>query len=535
MSMLPVPDTATDEDSGPITAEGLLRRRAEQKPDTIALTDPPNRHMFGLAPPRSYSYGEADSAVDALASFFIGLGLEPGDRIVVQLPNFIESPLALLGAWRAGLTVAAVPMLWRAMELARVCDALEPKALIGVSHFAEETPAEALRDVAATRLSVRFVLGFGSNLPDGVTSLDDVIATGRLSRDRCEARAPSGPALITFTARAGQPLLPLFRHEDEILAQGAMAVLALSLDRSDVILNAYPFTGPIGFALGLSPWLIGGATLVQHHPFDYGTFVQQILTSNATVTALPSAILAELGKDGVLRDPQCKLRRVGRVWSPVELADRTAPLRHMTAESLSRPVFDLYPLGDLASLLLRPAPVVDRAALPLGPMHLGEDGGGAVFVETCLAGDDQDLLIRGPVVPEGKANGPAARDENGYVATGLRGVTIGPDRLGVVRDPELVYHGGFTIAASELDGLYQAFPGFLDAACFVLPDPIVGDRIFGAVAPSPNAPVSLEALHRFLMERGVAPYKFPDKLLVVRDIPRDRQGRILREEILRQV
>jgi mycobactin salicyl-AMP ligase len=198
-------------------------------------------------------------------------------------------------------------------------------------------------------------------------------------------------------------------------------------------------------------------------------------------------------------------------------------------------VFDLYPLGDLASLLLRPAPAADRAALPIGPVHLGEDGGGAVFAETRLAGDGQELLIRGPVVPEGKARGPAAPDANGFVPTGLRGKTIGPDRLGVVRDPELIYHGGFTIAASELDGLYQAFPGFLDAACFVLPDPIVGDRIFGAVAPSPNAPVSLEALHRFLMERGVAPYKFPDKLLAVKDIPRDRQGRILREEILRQV
>jgi mycobactin salicyl-AMP ligase len=535
MTTLPVADTATDEDGGPITAEGLLRRRAAQKPDTIALTDPPNRRMLGFAPPRPYTYGEADAAVDALAAFFVDLGLEPGDRVVVQLPNFIESPLTLLGAWRAGLTVAAVPMLWRAMEIARVCDALEPEALIGVSHFAEETPAEVLRDVAATRLSVRFVLGFGHDLPDGVASLDDVVATGRLSRDKTEARAPSGPALITFTARAGQPLLPLFRREDEILAQGAMAVLALSLDRSDVILNAYPFTGPVGFALGLAPWLISGATLVQHHPFDYDIFVQQILTSNAIVTALPSAILAELGEDRVLRDPQCKLRRVGRVWSPAELADRTAPLRHMTAESLSRPVFDLYPLGDLASLLLRPAPAADRAALPLGPVHLGEDGGGAVFAETRLAGDGQELLIRGPVVPEGKASGPAARDENGFVATGLRGETIGPDRLGVLRDPELIYHGGFTIAASELDGLYQAFPGFLDAACFVLPDPVVGDRIFGAVAPSPNAPISLEALHRFLMERGVAPYKFPDKLLVVKDIPRDRSGRIVREEILQQV
>jgi len=527
MSTLPVSEI--DEESGSITAEGLLRRRARQKPDAIALTDPPNRDRLGLTGPRSFTYGEADAAVDALAAFFIDLGLERGDRIVLQLPNFIEAPLALLGAWRAGLTVAAVPMLWRHMEIAKVCDALEPKALIGASHFAEETPVESLRDVAATRLSVRFVLGFGRNLPDGVASLDDAIAAGRVSSRHAAARAHAGPSLITFTARAGKPLVPLFRHEDEILAQGAMAVLSLSLDRSDVILNAYPFTGPIGFALGLSPWLIGGASLVQHHPFDYDIFVQQILTSGATVTALPGAILAELAKDGVLEDPQCRLRRVGRVWSAAELADGTA-----SSVDPGRSVFDLYPLGDLASLLVRPKPSVDRTLLPHGAVHLGEDGGGAVFVETRLGDDARDLLLRGPVVPQGRAGGPVVRDGEGFVATGLRGQANGSG-LRVERNPELIYHGGFTLAASELDGLYQAFPGFLDAACFVLPDPIVGDRIFAAVAPSPNAPVSLEALHRFLVERGVAPYKFPDKLLVVRDIPRDQAGRILRNEILSQV
>jgi acyl-CoA synthetase (AMP-forming)/AMP-acid ligase II len=533
MSTLAIPES--EEDSAPITADGLLRRRAEQKPEAPALSDPPNRQLLGLGGPRAFTYGEADATVDALAAFFVHLGLERGDRIVLQLPNLVEAPLVLLGAWRAGLTVAAVPMLWRSMELARVCDALEPKALLGVSHFADDRPAEILRDVAATRLSVRFVLGFGRDLPDGVTSLDDVIAAGRLPRDVVRPRSHGGPSLITFTARASVPLVPIFRQEDEILAQGAMAVLSLGLDRSDVILNAYPLTGPIGFALGLAPWLIAGATLVQHHPFDYGMFVQQILTSDASVTALPSAILTELGVDRVLKDPQCKLRRVGRVWSPAELADPGAPLNHMAAENLSRPVFDLYPFGDLASLLLRPAPVADRAALPLGPVHFGEDKGGTVFVETKLADETGDLLLRGPVVPQGRSNGPAARDGEGFVATGLRGQAEGGGHFRVKRDPELIHHGGFTIAASELDGLYQAYPGFLDAACFVLPDPIVGDRIFAAVAPSPNAPVSLEALHRFLMERGVSPYKFPDKLLVVRDIPRDTQSKIVRADILAQV
>jgi non-ribosomal peptide synthetase component E (peptide arylation enzyme) len=111
---------------------------------------------------------------------------------------------------------------------------------------------------------------------------------------------------------------------------------------------------------------------------------------------------------------------------------------------------------------------------------------------------DGELLLRGPVVSHGPAGGPLAADREGFVATGLYAAPEGADggslRL-VKRDVELLHHGGFAIAASELDQLYQSFPGFLDAACFVLPDPIVGDRIFAAIVPRPNEPISLEALH----------------------------------------
>jgi hypothetical protein len=78
-----------------------------------------------------------------------------------------------------------------------------------------------------------------------------------------------------------------------------------------VILNPYPLTGPAGLSLGLMPWLISGATLAQHHPFDYRAFVEQLITTGATATALPSPILAELAKDGVLLSPECRLRRLG--------------------------------------------------------------------------------------------------------------------------------------------------------------------------------------------------------------------------------
>lgn len=279
MSTLPVETFESIEESAPLKAEGLLRRRAEQRPGVTALADPSNLRALGFGEPRSFSYREADSAVDALASFFVELGLLPGDTITVQLPNLAMTPLTLLAAWRAGLTVAALPMLWQEHEIGMVCEAVAPKALIGVSHFEGEHCAERLCAIAASQLSVRFVLGFGPELPDGVASLDDALAAGRSGPRYSGANVGRGPAMINFTARAGLPLLPVIRREEELLAQGAMTVLALALDRKDVILNSYPFTGIVGLSLGLMPWLISGSTLVQHQPFDYAVFVAQLCST----------------------------------------------------------------------------------------------------------------------------------------------------------------------------------------------------------------------------------------------------------------
>jgi non-ribosomal peptide synthetase component E (peptide arylation enzyme) len=86
MSTLPAEASERKEASGSLTADGLLRRRASQRPGVIALADPPNLQALGLGHPRTFSYLEADQSVDALASFFIELGLLPGDTMPHSFP-----------------------------------------------------------------------------------------------------------------------------------------------------------------------------------------------------------------------------------------------------------------------------------------------------------------------------------------------------------------------------------------------------------------------------------------------------------------
>ncbi len=94
-------NTDISEERKSLTVEALLRQRALSRPDALALADSPNGHGLVRGGAGTCSYAEADATVDSLARTFIELGLEPGDRILVQLRNVALQPLTILAAWRA--------------------------------------------------------------------------------------------------------------------------------------------------------------------------------------------------------------------------------------------------------------------------------------------------------------------------------------------------------------------------------------------------------------------------------------------------
>jgi mycobactin salicyl-AMP ligase len=282
--------------------------------------------------------------------------------------------------------------------------------LIGVSTFTAATPAEDLCRIAC-----------------------------HFRRVRAKVRR----SLLSLP-RASEAFIPVYRSEEELLAQGAMTVVALSLDSHDVILNPYPLTRPAGLALALAPWLISGPCSRNISPFDYAVFVEQMLASGATVTALPSPVLEELTKDRVLEERRCSLRRVGAVWTTFE---HVLPLTLGTGALL----FDLYPLGDLASIVLRREMRLAHSPLTLGPVKLSEDSDSAVFVETRLRKDtlearNGEVSLRGLVVPRGARRGPLLPDDEGFVGTGQRAEIKedGPAQsLRLIHDAKLLHYGGF--------------------------------------------------------------------------------------------
>ena len=117
------------------------------------------------------------------------LGLQTDTVVAMQLPNTVESVIALLGVLRAGMIAAPLPLLWRKQEMVAALGRIGAKAIVTTARIGECAHAELAMQVAAELFPIRYVCAFGSDLPDGVVPLDDVFAP-----DHRRRRAAAGAA-----------------------------------------------------------------------------------------------------------------------------------------------------------------------------------------------------------------------------------------------------------------------------------------------------------------------------------------------------
>jgi non-ribosomal peptide synthetase component E (peptide arylation enzyme) len=179
------------------TLDGLFRRTLARQPDALALVDPANKMQVTGQPPLRLTFAQADRAISALAAHFVDAGLPPHSIIAVQLANTVEYALTVLAAHRAGLVVALMPQLWRHADLAVALNRIGARAIVACSRIDGVSHADLVMNAAVEAFSIRYVCGFGPDLPEGMVPLDDLIIHG-------DETAPAMPpdarqaALISF-------------------------------------------------------------------------------------------------------------------------------------------------------------------------------------------------------------------------------------------------------------------------------------------------------------------------------------------------
>ena len=154
----------------------------------------------------------------------------PTDAVVgIQLPSIVENFLVTLGVLRAEMIAAPLPLLWRRAEAVEALERIGAKALFTCGHVGAFNHADFALHLAAEVFSIRYVCAFGSNLPDGVVSFDDLMSADTsdsvspIETER-KSNASSHLAAVTFDTGEGG-IVPVARNHAELLA-GGLAVTA---------------------------------------------------------------------------------------------------------------------------------------------------------------------------------------------------------------------------------------------------------------------------------------------------------------------
>jgi len=509
--------------------DSVLRTAARTWPDHIAVIDADHRH----------TYAELDRLADRAAAGIAGLGIGPGDRVLVQLPNTAEFAVALFGLLRAG----AVPVM-----------CLPGHRLAELTHFAEVSSAVALvvadtaggfdhrdlaRELVRSHPDVRHVLVDG----DAAEFLSWAEVTREAPGPVPEiAPDPAAPALLLVSGgTTGAPKLIPRTHQDYVYNATASAELC-RLTADDVYLVALPAAHnfPLACPGLLGAMTVGATTVFTTDPSPEAAFAA-IDEHGVTVTALVPA-LAKLWAQACAWEPLApKTLRLLQVGGAKLAAPDAALVRGALTPGLQQVFGMAEGLLNYTRIGDPPEVLENTQGRPLSPddeIRIVDEVGNEV-----PPGAEGELLVRGPYTLNGYFNAEAANERSfspdGFYRSGdrVRRFADGPlagylEVTGRIKD--VIVRGGENVSALDLEEHLLTHPSVWAAAAVALPDEFLGEKICAVVVFN-GPPVSLAELHAHLEQRGVAAHSRPDALVPMPSLPTTAVGKIDKKAIVRQL
>ncbi|HTQ22200.1 (2,3-dihydroxybenzoyl)adenylate synthase [Mycobacterium sp.] len=493
--------------------DSVLRDAARAWPDRVAVVDDLGNH----------TYAELDELVAAAAAGFAALGIAPGDRVLLQLPNSCRFAVALFGLLRAG----AVPVM-----------CLAGHRLAELNHFAQVSGAVGLL-IADTAGGFDY-RAMAEQLVAAQPQLHHVVVDGDPGPFLSWPDLPAGetpriapntahPALLLVSGgTTGAPKLIPRTHDDYVYNATASAELC-SLTCDDVYLVVLPAAHNFPLACpGILGAMTVGATIVfSTDPSPEATFAT-IKRHGVTVTALVPA-LARLWAQACDWEPvtpkTLRLLQVG--GARLERQDARAVRAALTPGlqqvfGMAEGLLNYTRLDDPPEVLehTQGRPLCDADELRI------VDGAG----EPVATGAEGELLARGPYTFNGYfcAGHDNARcfDPDGFYRSGDL-VRLREDGNLVVtgRVKDVICRCGETISAQDLEEQLLSHSAIWSAAAVPLPDPDLGEKICAAVV-FVGEQLTLADLNAYLDERGVAAHARPDMLVAMPALPTTPVGKV---------
>ena len=513
----------------------LLYEVADQRPTDIALVDGPTR----------LSYRDLLARADATATRMAGLGFVGGDRIVVQLPNCAEFVLLTLACLRMGVVPVMALPAHRQHELAYLCEHAEAVALAVPDVLRDFDHQEMADELVGEVETLRHVLVAGDDAREGNIDLQALCSPGSdpvADRARWNIAGPDSRDVAVFLLSGGTTGLPKLiarTHDDYAYnALGSGEVCGFSTETVYLVSLPASHNFPLACPGLLGTFLAGGRVVMLASPEPERAFpviAAEEVTHTAVVPAVAQRWLAHQRDNATDELDTLEVLQVGGARMPDEIAAQVRPVLGATLQQvfgMAEGLLNYTRLDDPDEV------ICSTQGRPMSPddevLVVDEND------EPLPDGTPGALLTRGPYTPRGYYRGQEqnarAFTPDGWYRSGDIVRRRSDGNLVVEgRDKDMINRGGEKISAEEVENLVYQLDSVAQVAAIAMPDPDLGERVCLYVVPAPGAEPSLDEVRSSLQTRGVARYKWPERLELVRELLSTKVGKIdkkaLREDL----
>ena len=505
---------------------------------------------------QTFTYAQFGQMVDDFSSYLASLeGLEPGDRVMVQMPNLMAAPVTFLSIWKAGFVPVPANPLYTAREIRNVIEDSGAKAIIAFrsATFTDETLAGTgiIHRIAVARtdchpapkkwivdlaLQLRKTPPLG-DLPTGAVGFREAMKRGRGLPTPNAERASDQLALLQYTGgTTGTPKGVMLTQANII--SNAMQNLAHAPNSfeygTETMVGCLPMYHimPL-YAHILLPFAIGAHTLLIADPRNNATFVAALKSTPFTIFVGIHTLFNNLLGDEAFREldfSKLKFSTSGGMALPKATAERWQ-------EVTGAPVTEGYGLSETSPVLTaNPLEAIQLGTvgtkLPLTEIRIIKDDGTEAGVE-----EPGELQARGPQVMRGYWNRPDATAEvmtdDGFFKTGDVAVIQEDGYYRIVdRIKDLINVSGFNVFPAEIEDVLAGLDGVLE--CGVVG--VMGDKDIEQVKvcvvrdPDSAATVDADDVVAFA-KANLAAYKVPKIVEFIDELPKSAVGKILRREL----
>ncbi|MFI6044563.1 (2,3-dihydroxybenzoyl)adenylate synthase [Nocardia sp. NPDC051321] len=495
----------------------LLADSARRRPDKVAAVDMTRR----------VSYLELVDEADRIAAGLLELGIGWRDRVVLHLPNVVDFLTTIFALF----TIGAIPVMalpgHRRDEIVHLARQSAAVAYIGPDRFQGFDYRALAREVRDAVPGLRHIVIAGEAAE--FTPLSEIARAA--ARELPPVDASEVALLLLSGGTTGVPkLIP--RTHDDYAYNIFQCARAAEFDSGGVFLaaNPVPHNAALGCPGALGALLVGGKAVLAANPSPDHVF-PLIEQEGVTLTALVPT-LALLWAEAAQHTPIDMSAMTMQVGS--SKFGQTAAAR--VSASLGCRIMNWFGIGEglLTHTRLDDPPeiVFGTEGKPLSPADeiriVDADD------HPVARGGIGELLTRGPYTIRGYFAAPEvnrrAFTEDGFFRTGdLARLTDAGHIVIEGRLKDIIHHGGEKVSAEEIEGHLLAHRLVRDAAVVGIPDDDLGERlcVFVVAGAEVAAPaVSLRTIREHFRDRGLAPYKLPDELIIVPELPRTPVGKI---------